>query len=87
MHWADGEGMRADSVPEVLVISLERLPSHGRAVAKWLWSAQYRRAIPWCSWAAAPTAWSVRGSSSATRCSATSTSSPRVVSGLARASR
>ena len=38
--------MRADSVPEVLVISLERLPSHGRAVAQWLWSAQYRRAIP-----------------------------------------
>ena len=46
VHWAVGEGMRADSVPEVLVISLERLPSHGRAVAKWLWSAQYRRAIP-----------------------------------------
>jgi hypothetical protein len=46
VHWAEGEGMRADSVPEVLVISLERLPSHGRAVAKWLWSAQYRRAIP-----------------------------------------
>jgi hypothetical protein len=46
VHWAEGEGMRADSVPEVLVISLERLPSHGRAVAQWLWSAQYRRAIP-----------------------------------------
>jgi hypothetical protein len=46
VHWAEGEGMRADSVPEVLVISLERLPSHGRAVAKWLWSAQYRRVIP-----------------------------------------
>ena len=46
VHWAEGEGMRADSVPEVLVISLERLPSHGRAVAKWLWNAQYRRAIP-----------------------------------------
>ena len=28
------------------MISLERLPSHGRAVAKWLWSAQYRRVIP-----------------------------------------
>jgi hypothetical protein len=28
------------------VISLERLPSHGRAVAQWLWGAQYRRAIP-----------------------------------------
>jgi hypothetical protein len=46
VHWAAGEGMRADSVPEVLVVSLERLPSHGRAVAQWLWSAQYRRAIP-----------------------------------------
>jgi hypothetical protein len=46
VHWAAGEGMQADSVPEVLVVSLERLPSHGRAVAQWLWSAQYRRAIP-----------------------------------------
>ena len=46
VHWAQGEGMQADSVPEVLVISLERLPSRGRAVAQWLWSARYRRAIP-----------------------------------------
>jgi len=46
VHWAAGEGMQADSVPEVLVVSLERLPSHGRALAQWLWSAQYRRAIP-----------------------------------------
>jgi hypothetical protein len=46
VHWAAGEGMQADSVPEVLVVSLERQPSHGRAVAQWLWSAQYRRAIP-----------------------------------------
>jgi hypothetical protein len=46
VQWAAGEGMEADSVPEVLVVSLERLPSHGRAVAQWLWSAQYRRAIP-----------------------------------------
>jgi hypothetical protein len=46
VHWAAGEGMQADSVPEVLIVSLERLPSHGRAVAQWLWSAQYRRAIP-----------------------------------------
>lgn len=31
---------------DVVVISLEKLPSHGRAVAEWVWSAKRRRAIP-----------------------------------------
>jgi hypothetical protein len=31
---------------DVVVISLERLPSHGRAVAEWVWQAKRRRAIP-----------------------------------------
>ncbi len=32
--------------PDVFVISLARLPSHGRAVAKWCQGSQQRRAIP-----------------------------------------
>lgn len=31
---------------DVVVISLERLPSHGRAIAEWVWQAKSRRAIP-----------------------------------------
>lgn len=32
--------------PDVVVISLERLPSHGRAYAEWIWEAKSRRDIP-----------------------------------------
>ncbi len=46
VHWSQAEEMRHETLPEVLVISLERLPSHGRAVAQWLWGARYGRAIP-----------------------------------------
>lgn len=35
-----------DDLPEVLVICLDRLPSHGRAYAEWLWEAKKRRHIP-----------------------------------------
>jgi hypothetical protein len=35
-----------DGLPDVAVISLERLPSHGRAVAEWLWEAKKRQHIP-----------------------------------------
>jgi hypothetical protein len=31
---------------DVVVISLERLPSHGRAIAEWVGQAKRRRAIP-----------------------------------------
>jgi len=31
---------------DVVVISLEHLPSHGRAIAEWVWQAKRRRAIP-----------------------------------------
>ena len=34
-----------DTPPDVAVISLDRLPSHGRAVAEWLWDSG-RRHIP-----------------------------------------
>src|SRR5262245_37181705 len=32
--------------PEAFVISLDRLPSHGRAIAEWLWEAKKRQGIP-----------------------------------------
>lgn len=33
-------------LPDAVVISLGRLPSHGRAVAGWFWEAKSRRGIP-----------------------------------------
>ena len=46
-HWniEDHVHLRA-SLPDVLVISLDRLPSHGRAIADWLWEGRSRRHIP-----------------------------------------
>jgi len=35
-----------DNLPEVLIICLDRLPSHGRAYAEWLWEAKKRQYIP-----------------------------------------
>jgi hypothetical protein len=32
--------------PDVFVVSLERLPSHGRAWAEWFWEAEKRRSTP-----------------------------------------
>jgi hypothetical protein len=32
--------------PQVAVISLERLPAHGREIADWIWSARKRRHVP-----------------------------------------
>jgi hypothetical protein len=32
--------------PAAFVISLDRLPSHGRAVAEWVWEAKKRQSIP-----------------------------------------
>jgi hypothetical protein len=33
-------------LPDAVVISLDRLPSHGRAVAEWVWEAKKRQHIP-----------------------------------------
>lgn len=33
-------------LPDAVVVSLDRLPSHGRQVAEWFWEAKYRRSIP-----------------------------------------
>ena len=35
-----------DFAPDVVVISLERLPLHGRHVAEWFWEAKKRQVIP-----------------------------------------
>jgi hypothetical protein len=46
-HWSTTQPPRLkDNLPEIAIISLTRLPSHGRAVAEWLWEAKSRRHIP-----------------------------------------
>ena len=47
MHWSTTESADLkDRLPDALVISLDRLPSHGRAIAEWLWEAKKRQHIP-----------------------------------------
>jgi len=35
-----------DNLPDILIICLDRLPSHGKAYAAWLWEAKKRQNIP-----------------------------------------
>ncbi len=35
-----------DDLPDVLVVCLDRLPSHGKRYAEWLWEAKKRQRIP-----------------------------------------
>jgi DNA-binding response OmpR family regulator len=35
-----------DNLPDIMIISLDRLPSHGRTYAEWLWEAKKRQHIP-----------------------------------------
>ena len=35
-----------DELPDILVVCLDRLPSHGRRYAEWLWEAKKRQHIP-----------------------------------------
>ena len=45
-HWStESSPSLKGEVPDALVISLDRLPSHGRAVAEWFWEAKSRRHI------------------------------------------
>ena len=47
VHWGDRQPPRlGDTLPDAVVISLDRLPSHGRAVAEWFWEARKRRHVP-----------------------------------------
>jgi hypothetical protein len=46
-HWStDKVAKFGDFLPDVFVISLDRLPSHGRAYASGFWDAKKRRHIP-----------------------------------------
>jgi hypothetical protein len=46
-HCTPGEPPRlGESLPDAVIISLDRLPSHGRHVAAWFWEAKRRRSIP-----------------------------------------
>ena len=46
-HWSTGSSPSLKGeLPDAVVISLDRLPSHGRAVAEWFWEAKSRRRIP-----------------------------------------
>jgi len=46
-HWSmEVPPKFGDSLPEIVVISLDRLPSHGRRVAEWFWEAKKRQHIP-----------------------------------------
>jgi hypothetical protein len=47
LHWsAEKFEPWGDYRPDAVVISLDRLPSHGREVAGWVWEAKKRQAIP-----------------------------------------
>ena len=47
LHWSpDTTPKLKESLPDIAVISLDRSPSHGRAVAEWLWEAKKRQHIP-----------------------------------------
>lgn len=46
-HWStDSSPSMKGDLPDAVVISLDRLPSHGRAVAEWILEAKSRRHIP-----------------------------------------
>ena len=45
-HSARGGLPLGDALPVALVISLDRLPSHGREIARWFWQAKKRQSIP-----------------------------------------
>lgn len=46
-HWSTETTARwGDALPDIFIISLDRLPSHGRQYAQWLWEAKKRQHIP-----------------------------------------
>ena len=48
VHWQTGGApkVRADSMPDALVISLDRLPFHGHTIAEWFWEPTSRQGRP-----------------------------------------
>lgn len=46
-HFTSGVAAKlGNPLPEILVICLDRLSSHGKAYAEWLWEAKNRQHIP-----------------------------------------
>jgi hypothetical protein len=46
-HWSTEDTAKwGETLPDIFVISLDRLPSHGRQYAEWLWEAKKRQHIP-----------------------------------------
>jgi hypothetical protein len=46
-HWSQEENAKlGKNLPDAVVISLDRLPSHGRAVAEWFHETKKRQHIP-----------------------------------------
>lgn len=47
-HWSTETppALNKDALPDALVVSLDRLPSHGRQVAEWLWEAKQLQRAP-----------------------------------------
>ncbi|MEI9810882.1 MAG: hypothetical protein WDO16_25070 [Bacteroidota bacterium] len=46
-HWKQGDApVWGENLPGIFIISLDRLPSHGRQYAAWLWEAKKRQHIP-----------------------------------------
>ena len=45
-HWStENVAKFGDRLPDIFVVSLDRLPSHGRQYVDWLWQAKKRRHI------------------------------------------
>lgn len=46
-HWSTQTTAKwGETLPDIFIISLDRLPSHGRQYAEWLWEAKKRQHIP-----------------------------------------
>lgn len=46
-HWSQETTAKwGDTLPDLFIISLDRLPSHGRQYVQWLWEAKKRQHIP-----------------------------------------
>lgn len=45
-HWSKEIHAKIGDEIDVLIVSLDRLPSHGRAIAEWFWEAKKRQVKP-----------------------------------------
>jgi len=46
-HFTSGIAAKIGTpIPDILIICLDRLPSHGKAYAEWLWQSKKRQTIP-----------------------------------------